>query len=43
MRLRAMLLGTSSPAASPTALDPAGVVDWFGALQSQDWASGLWS
>jgi uncharacterized protein YcaQ len=44
-RARAMrmasLLASPEPAASPT--DVAGVVEWFGAMQAQDMASGLWS
>ena len=38
LRLRSLLL-----APPPARDDVAGVVEWFGAMQSQDMASGLWS
>ncbi|GAA3350045.1 hypothetical protein GCM10020358_74490 [Amorphoplanes nipponensis] len=38
LRLRSLLL-----APPPAADDVAGVVEWFGAMQAQDMASGLWS
>lgn len=46
MRMRALLLTGATPAADagagsgPTV---AGIVEWFGAMQAQDLASGLWS
>ncbi|SCF02862.1 winged helix DNA-binding domain-containing protein [Micromonospora mirobrigensis] len=40
LRMRALLL-RPHPAARPD--DVAGVVEWFGAMQAQDMASGLWS
>jgi hypothetical protein len=39
-RLTSLLL-RPHPAAKPDSV--AGVVEWFGAMQAQDWASGLWS
>lgn len=42
LRMRSLLLGGTAPVRqAPT--DVAGVVTWFGAMQSQDLASGLWS
>ncbi|GID91886.1 hypothetical protein Adi01nite_12980 [Amorphoplanes digitatis] len=38
LRMRSLLLG---PGAGPDSV--AGVVEWFGAMQAQDMASGLWS
>lgn len=46
LRMAALLLGQppGRPAAGPSGpRDVAGVVSWFGAMQAQDLASGLWS
>lgn len=43
LRLRSLLL-TGASATTPVGADSvAGVVTWFGAMQAQDYASGLWS
>lgn len=42
-RMVSMLLATGSLAEPTDSLDPARVVRWFGAMQSQDLASGLYS
>jgi hypothetical protein len=41
LRLRSLLLAAESSATSPGSV--ADVVEWFGAMQAQDYASGLWS
>ncbi|MFM2437815.1 MAG: hypothetical protein RLZ55_626, partial [Actinomycetota bacterium] len=40
LRLQSLLL---SPSARGVAADPGAVVEWFGAMQAQDVASGHWS
>ena len=42
LRMSSLLLGAGGPADGRPA-DVAGVVTWFGAMQAQDLASGLWS
>jgi hypothetical protein len=42
LRMSSLLLG-ASPVAAERPADVAGVVTWFGAMQAQDFSSGLWS
>lgn len=41
LRLSALLLSSEEPTAPPPSV--ASIVEWFGAMQAQDLASGLWS
>jgi hypothetical protein len=43
LRLRSLLLTGASPKTPAGATSVAEVVTWFGAMQAQDYASGLWS